>query len=154
MLLQGYYFYLFIHIADYFCSTALKFVVSRIMQFKIDTKDQYTVITPQTNTLDAHLAANLAVQCQQLSEKGNNNFIIGLEECKEVTSDFLIPLIELSARCYEQGQSFVLVNPPASMIQIIKTEDAIDSLNYAPTLIEAIDIVSMEILERDLLDEL
>lgn len=124
------------------------------MQFKLDTKEQYTVITPQTNMLDAQLAANLAVQCQQLSEKGDNNFIIDLEECIEVHPDFLIPLTELSALCYEQGQSFVLVHPPSAMIQIIKSENAIDSLNYAPTLIEAIDIVSMEILERDLFDEL
>ncbi|MDI9319122.1 MAG: hypothetical protein QM530_01490 [Phycisphaerales bacterium] len=123
------------------------------MQFKLDKKDQYTVITPQANTLDAQLAANLAVQCQQLSEKGDNNFIIDLELCNEVLPDFLLPFIELSARCYEQGQSFVLVNPPVAMIQMIKAENAIDSINHAPTLVEAIDIVSMEILERDLFDE-
>jgi hypothetical protein len=39
------------------------------------------------------------------------------------------------------------------MLQLLKKEDAIDQLNYVPTFIEAIDIVNMEILERDLFGE-
>ncbi len=54
---------------------------------------------------------------------------------------------------YEEGSSFVIAHPPAEMLNILKREDAIDSLNYAPTFIEAIDIVNMEILERDLYSE-
>lgn len=123
------------------------------MQFKIDARDQYTVITPEKGRLDAALAADLAEQCRLLSEKGSKNFLVDLEHCQDVGSDFLDPFIELSSDCYEQEQSFVLTNPPADMIRIIKEADAIDLLNYAPTMAEAADIISMEILERDLLAE-
>jgi len=123
------------------------------MTFKIDAKEQFTVITPQSSALNAQLAADLAVQCEQLTQKGSFNFIVDLALCQEVYQDFLHPFIELSSRHYDEGRSFVLVHPASKMLQILKEEDAIDSLNYAPTFIEAIDIVNMEILERDLYGE-
>lgn len=123
------------------------------MQFKIDAKEQYTVITPLNGILDAQLAAELSVQCNDLTKKGSENFIIDLESCQDVRTDFLLPFITLSTDFYESGQSFVITNPAAEMLRIIKQEDAIDSLNCAPTMIEAVDIISMEILERDLFKE-
>lgn len=123
------------------------------MQFNIDAKEQYTVITPQKDIINANMAAKLAEQCGILSETGSKNFIIDLKECQDVGTDFLIPFVELSASYYEQENSFVITNPPAEMLRIIKEEDAIDSLNTAPTFIEAVDIISMEILERDLFNE-
>jgi hypothetical protein len=123
------------------------------MTFKIDAKEQFTVITPQSCPLNAQLAAELAGQCQVLIQNGSRNFIVDLALCLDVQSDFLEPFIELSAKHYEEASSFVLVHPPAEMLQLLKKEDAIDSLNYAPTFIEAIDMVNMEILERDLFGE-
>jgi hypothetical protein len=123
------------------------------MTFKIDAKEQYTVITPQSCPLNAQLAAELAEQCQVLIQNGSRNFIVDLVLCLDVQSDFLEPFIELSAKHYEEASSFVLVHPPAEMLQLLKKEDAIDSLNYAPTFIEATDMVNMEILERDLFGE-
>lgn len=123
------------------------------MSFKIDAKEQFTVITPQSRPLNAQLAAELAEQCNNLIQNGSRNFIVDVALCQVVQSDFLEPFIELSAQRYEEGSSFVIAHPPAEMLNILKREDAIDSLNYAPTFIEAIDIVSMEILERDLYGE-
>lgn len=123
------------------------------MSFKIDAKEQFTVITPQSRPLNAQLAAELAEQCQNLIQNGSRNFIVDVALCQVVQSDFLEPFIELSAQRYEEGTSFVIAHPPTEMLQILKKEDAIDSLNYAPTFIEAIDIVNMEILERDLFGE-
>lgn len=123
------------------------------MQFKIDAKDLYTVIKPQKGILDTQLAADLAEQCLLQTETGSKNFIIDLESCQDVRPDFLLPFIDLSAHCYEKGQSFVMTHAPAGMLGLLKEADAVDSLNCAPTLIEAIDIISMEILERDLFGE-
>lgn len=123
------------------------------MIFKIDAKEQFTVIKPETVLLNSFLAAQLAEECQKLTENGSLNFIIDLENATAIDPDFLEAILEISATYYEQEQSFVIVHPPAVFIQLLKDEDAIDSLNYAPTMIEAIDIVSMEILERDLFRE-
>ena len=123
------------------------------MTFKIDAKEQFTVITPQSCPLNAQLAAELAEQCKLLTQKGSKNFIVDVALCQEVHADFLEPFIELSAQQYELGHSFVIAHPANDVLHILKKEDAIDSLNYAPTFIEAIDIVNMEILERDLFAE-
>jgi hypothetical protein len=139
--------------SDYFCGATIKTCCITTMQFKIDAKEQFTVITPQNDVLDSLLTADLAVECQLLVSKGSENFIIDLQSCQSIQNDFLLPMIELAAKHYEQGQSFVLTNFPPEMQSLLKTEDAIDSLNCAPSFIEAIDIVNMEILERDLFNE-
>lgn len=123
------------------------------MQFKIDAKEQYTVITPQTTRLDKILTANLAEKCQELTQNAAQNFIVDLAACQDVQQDCLQSLLALAATQLERKQSFVLSNVPSAFISLIKEEDAIDSINYAPSLIEAVDIINMEILERDLLSE-
>jgi hypothetical protein len=123
------------------------------MQFKIDAKEQYTVIKPQSTLLDNTLAANLAEKCQELTQIAAQNFIIDLSDCQDVQKDCLDPLLALAIAQSEQSQSFVLSNVPSAFISLIKAEEAIDSINYAPSLIEAVDIINMEILERDLLNE-
>lgn len=123
------------------------------MQFKIDAKEQYTVIKPQSTQLDKLLAANLAEKCQELTQIAAQNFIIDLSDCQDVQKDCLAPLLALAIAQSELSQSFVLSNVPNDFISLIKEEDAIDSINYAPSLVEAVDIINMEILERDLLNE-
>ncbi|MCC6185995.1 MAG: hypothetical protein IT256_02465 [Chitinophagaceae bacterium] len=118
--------------------------------FKIDAKEEFTLIAPTDYNLDAAFTAFLADKCQELTQKGSLNFIIDLGTCSNTLPNVLEPLIALSATQYEQENSFVLVHAPTQLLQLIKDEDAIDSLNYAPTMEEAIDIVRMEILERNM----
>lgn len=123
------------------------------MEFKIDAKDNYILITPESPVLDANVADLLAVKCKALYENGSKNFIIDLSACKTANMDAFESLIELTAAMYELEQSFVLTNLSVALLSQIKDADAIDSLNYAPTFIEAVDIINMEILERDLFRE-
>lgn len=123
------------------------------MEFKIDAKEQITVISPQSDLLSKQLTAELAVLCAELVQNGSQNFIVDLSLCQDLEPDILESLIQLSAEMYEQGRSFVLAQPPAAFMGMLKQEDAIDSLNYAPTFVEAADIVHMEILERDLYND-
>ncbi|GAA4448128.1 hypothetical protein [Rurimicrobium arvi] len=123
------------------------------MQFKTETKDQYTLISVQNGSLDAGAAAELADMCEKLSAQGSRNYIVDCAVCQEVSADFIEPACELSASVYETGKSFVLANTPSELTALLKQQDAIDLLNCAPTFAEAVDIISMEILERDLFDE-
>jgi len=123
------------------------------MQFKIDAKDKYTVITPESGTADANMSEALAQTCAKMTEKGSRNFIIDLQHCQSATDDALQQLAQTGADLYEQGISFVLAQVSNSLLQQIKNNDLLDALNHAPTLQEAIDIVNMEILERDLFNE-
>jgi anti-anti-sigma regulatory factor len=123
------------------------------MPFKTESKEQYTLIHVQNGSLDASVAAELADLCAHLSDSGTKNFIVDCAACTTVVEDFVEAACALSAECYEGGRSFVLTQTPPALTALLKQADAIDLLNCAPTFAEAVDIVSMEILERDLYDE-
>jgi anti-anti-sigma regulatory factor len=123
------------------------------MEFKIDAKDNYTLITPESAILDANVSDLLAAKCKILYENGSENFIVDLSNCKTANMDAFESLISFTADMYEMEHSFVFTNLNAELLRKVKDADAIDRLNYAPTFIEAVDIINMEILERDLFRE-
>lgn len=122
------------------------------MEFKIDTKPTYLVITPVTNHLDANLADALRQKCTE-SEGDVHNYIIDLHNCLDADKSSFNALIELHEICYENGRSLVFTGLQDDVMKIIKEEEADLALNIAPKMAEAVDIVSMEALERDLFNE-
>jgi len=123
------------------------------MEFKIDTKENYTHIRPKNEVLDANMAAGLTEKCTELSEAGSQNFLIDLGACQSAEPMAFEPLALLHETCYSNGQSIVFTGLQPAVSQTIKEEQMESAINIAPTEIEAIDIISMEILERDLFNE-
>lgn len=124
-----------------------------IMEFKIDTKPTYIVITPVSNHLDANLAAALRQKCNELTENGSENYIIDLHNCLDADERSFHLLTELHEDRYGSNSSLVFTNIQDSVMAVLKKDETDSAINVAPTMQEAIDIVSMEILERDLFDE-
>ncbi len=56
------------------------------MEFKIDTKDSFTIIMPVNNRIDAKLTGALREKYAELAQKGASNFIIDLKDCVEIDS--------------------------------------------------------------------
>jgi hypothetical protein len=54
---------------------------------------------------------------------------------------------------YSNSRSLVFTGIQSEVMKAMKEEELDLSLNIAPKMIEAVDIISMEILERDLLGE-
>lgn len=123
------------------------------MEIKFDTKETYTVITPETDTIDDNLTALLAQNIDLYINKGSNNFIIDLQHCEKADNTSFEGLLKLHEHCYAHQQSLVLTGLSNNVADNLKKNDTEQTLNTAPTMIEAVDIVSMEILERDLLNE-
>ncbi len=123
------------------------------MEFKIDTKSTYILITPVFNDLNAAFVSALRQKSRELSENGRNNFIIDLHNCLEADPKSFPGLAEMHEDCYSNEQSLVFTNIQDAVLQSLKQEEMDTAINIAPTLIEAVDIVSMEVLERDLFGE-
>lgn len=123
------------------------------MEFKIDTKSSYILITPATGALNANLTVALREKARELTENGRNNFIIDLSNCSLADASAFPGLAEMHEDCYSNEQSLVFTHVQAPVLQTMKAEEIDTALNIAPTMIEAVDIVSMEILERDLFGE-
>lgn len=124
-----------------------------IMEFKIDTKPTYAIITPVTNHLNASLTEALRQKCQELAESGSDNYIIDLHNCLDADKASFDDLASLHEECYNNSRSLVFTGVSEAVLKDIKATEADEVLNITPTMIEAIDIVSMEILERDLFNE-
>ena len=123
------------------------------MEFKIDTNSSYILITPISNHFDANLTASLRQKCRELTENGSQNFIIDLHNCLDADIKTLAPLAEMHEDFYSNEQSLVFTNIQPAVLQALKSQEITSVINIAPTVIEAVDIVSMEILERDLFNE-
>ncbi len=123
------------------------------MEFKIDTKDSFTIIMPVNNRIDAKLTGALREKCAELAQKGANNFIIDLKDCGEMDGNSIEDLVTLHEECYANEQSLVYTGINKQGITVLKEQETDMLINLAPTMKEAVDIISMEILERDLFRE-
>lgn len=123
------------------------------MEFKIDTKPTYTVITPDSGELSVNLAEVTRQKVAELVERGSHNFVIDLQNISGMDMAAGDLLLDMHHAVYNNAGSLVLSSPDDSVMQILKQGQYHLSLNITPTLIEAIDIISMEVLERDLLGE-
>lgn len=123
------------------------------MQFKIDTKSTYTVITSSQNNMDENMTDALAQKIQECTNKGSVNFVLDMSSCETADNKALDQLYQIHETCYEAQSSFVVTGMSLDILAMAKKADIVDELNIVPTMIEAVDIISMEILERDLLSE-
>lgn len=124
------------------------------MEFKIDAKTNYTLIQPAERLLNEEMAVSLRQEVGTLITQQNGiNFIVNLQLAEAMEVEAGTQLLELHRTLYENGHSLVFINLQDAVLQMMKKEQLHLSLNLSPTLIEAIDIISMEILERDILKE-
>ena len=123
------------------------------MEFKIDTRDMFSVITPVTDKIDANLTGLLTAECLKLTQNGSNNFIVDLQHCMTIDHASVNEFIKMHEDFYSEEHSLVFTGFSDGVMKALKENETDLLLNIAPKMEEAIDIVSMEILERDLLSE-
>ena len=123
------------------------------MDFKIDTKDTFSVITPLTGGINANLAVELAAKIEELRQNGSKNYIVDLGQVNVMGNETLQGLVELHEACYGNEESLVFTGVSANVMRLLKADETDLLLNIAPKMAEAIDIISMEILEREMFGE-
>ena len=123
------------------------------MDFKIDTKSTFTTIMPLEKEISAKLTGLLHDQCEQMRQSGSKNFIIDLQQSSEIDRAAIQGLVDMHEMCYGNGVSLVFTGVHERIIAVLKENETHLLINIAPSMIEAIDIVSMEMLERDLFNE-
>ncbi len=128
------------------------------MKFKIDTNASYTRILPEGEALSATMADGLFQQCraQQYTAEAPR-FIVdfsGLPDAEATDAESVFEKFALLHEdVYTASGSLIFTGIGPALLQQIKREDLHHILNITPTLQEAIDMVNMELLERDLFNE-
>jgi anti-sigma B factor antagonist len=123
------------------------------MEFKIDTKDAFCTIIPVVDKISAKLTGALGKKCADLRQSGSKNFIIDFQHAAEIDETAIKELVTMHEDSYSRNESLVFTGIHKEVMIMLKKDEADLLINIAPRMDEAIDIISMEILERDIFSE-
>jgi anti-anti-sigma factor len=122
-----------------------------MIDIKIDTKEKFTVITPQQENLYANMAEELSKTCLIYLTKPLPHLILNLTKVTKVDAKSGEALALLQQKFYENNCSFVICCLNNEVQKVLDENELLEVMNVTPTESEAWDIVQMEEIERELL---
>jgi anti-anti-sigma regulatory factor len=121
------------------------------MDFKIDTKEKIVVVTPELKELDANLSDDFIETLTSLQSLEGRNLILDMSLVQTADDIGVKAILTVYHAQYDSGRSCAITGLNSTLTKTLTTAD--DSVqNVVPTLLEAIDMVMMEELERELLE--
>jgi hypothetical protein len=106
----------------------------------LDSSNGIVTITQQSETI-----ADLVLQINEVYSKiRNDNMIVSLSGFKALVLDDVLQFLLISTKHRSKKRSFVIVTDKFNL------NDVPDELVIVPTIQEALDIIEMEEMERDL----
>ena len=124
------------------------------MKVKTDTKEKFHVITVQEATMSADMAAKLTDLLLAYLQNDVKNLILNLKELHSLDEIAAEKLVKLQQNFYEKNSSFVICELQKPVEQFLDNVNLLEMMNTTPTESEAMDIVQMEEIERELLGPL
>lgn len=119
------------------------------MNFNIEDKGRYTQVTSNVDKLDTTCAPELKSELVYLNKTGVRNVIIDLAATRYCDSSGLSALLVANRLCKSVGGSLVvcgLQEPVQKLVQISQLESV---LSITPSAAEAVDLLYMEEIEKD-----
>jgi len=113
------------------------------MEFKIDKKENHTLIKVLEEKLDTHIAPTLKSELVLVSGNGEKNIILDLSNCRYCDSSGLSAILVANRLCKNANGTFVLtgLNDAVERLIIISQLDTVlnitDSLDEASEMIKA-----------------
>jgi anti-anti-sigma factor len=120
------------------------------MNFEIDKKDNYAVVSVKVEKLDSQVSPSLKSELVVLNADEFSNIIIDLSDTRYCDSSGLSAILVANRLCKNSGGSFVLCGLQRSVSKLISISQLDTILNITPTLNEAVDLLAMESIEKDL----
>ncbi|MBK7763228.1 MAG: STAS domain-containing protein [Bacteroidetes bacterium] len=122
------------------------------MRYKIEARTDFDIITPLYAKMDSTLTEQLNDLIDD-SIENSRSLVIDFVHIEELNEEEVKVIERMHNELYQQNLSFVICHVNAACRKQIAELELEHVLNVTPTQIEAIDVVSMEGLERMLLDE-
>jgi len=122
------------------------------MNVKIDTKEKFTVLTPQVE----EIAANMTGEIEKLAGYapiGVPHLVINMSKVQKLAPETAQTLADVQQQAYEKDHSFVICEMNEAVTAVFEAEDLLDLMNVTPTESEAWDILQMEEIERELMGD-
>jgi anti-anti-sigma factor len=122
------------------------------MNVKIDTKEKFTVITPELTDLAANMTAELNHLLLPYLQKDIPHIVFNMVNVKTIDEIVGTLLSDVQQQFYENNCSFVICNLQKEVEHLLDEKELLELMNVTPTESEAWDIVQMEEIERELLN--
>jgi anti-anti-sigma regulatory factor len=123
------------------------------MNVKIDTKERFTVITPE----ETHLSVNMTDELNQLLlgylQKDIPHVILKMDVVQSADEEMVEKIARVQSEFYENNCSFVICNLQKDVVQLLERKELLEFMNTTPSESEAWDMVQMEEIERELLGD-
>lgn len=122
------------------------------MWVKIDTKAYFKIFTPVSPVIYANMAEEIRKFFLEALSISPYDAIVDWKEVKEIAGEIVALFAEIQAACLDRRRSLVMTGIGEGLGRSLKGLPGYESWNVAPSYREAVDLVMMEKLERELLD--
>ncbi len=122
------------------------------MNFKIDTKEKFKVITPFAGVNAAIMTAELEAFLISNMQQPPPHVVLNLKEINNLPVQDAGKIAEIQQQYYSHGHSFVICEMNEQVKSVFNNLPLDEPLNMTPTESEAWDMIQMEEIERDLMD--
>ena len=123
------------------------------MNVKIDTKEKFTVITPEEAQLSVNMTAELNQLLLAYLQKDIPHVILKMEAVASVDDLMAENIATIQQQFYEKNCSFVICGLQKNVEQLLEKKELLEFMNVTPSESEAWDILQMEEIERELLGD-
>ena len=122
------------------------------MNFKIDTREKFTIITPVSDFSSDNLTAEFKELVHSYLQH-KTNLVISLNNVVNIKENSVNDIAALQNEFYGQNISFVICELQPAVQSLVEKLELDDVMNITPTVTEAWDMVQMEEVERELLGD-
>lgn len=120
------------------------------MSFKVQKEEQYAILYTQSEKVHSLNAPDLKSELVFLIKSGYKNIIVDMAETRYCDSSGLSALLTGNRLSKEAEGSFVLSSLQPSVEKLVAISQLNSVFDIVPTKDEAVDVVLMEEIERDL----
>ena len=122
------------------------------MKLKIDTKENFTVLTPEESFISANMTEDIESMCGNASYK-IPHIVVNMKMVEIIDEQAAEKFSQIQKQFYEQNKSMVICELQKGVKKVFVKLELIDFMNITPTESEAWDILQMEEIERELLND-
>ena len=120
------------------------------MKFYNEKKEQYTLLRPDGEKLEAASGQELKAELVLLDAEGVRNIILDASKLHFADEKGLRSLVLGSALCSEKGGMFVLAAPTGSLQSCLNGYGLPHKIEIVPTIQEAVDAIFFHEIESEL----
>lgn len=117
----------------------------RVMEFKIEKKDKFTLIQVMVDKLDTHIAPSLKSELVLIAGNGEKNIILDLSNCRYCDSSGLSAILVANRLCKNANGIFFLSGLQTAVERLITISQLDTVLNIAEN-----EDKAQEMLEKEL----